>query len=224
MRVAFAPNQIETAELLSKMTGSQTIQKATFNYSGSRLSPVMDHINATADQIERPLLTPDEVTRIKPPKKKGKGKDERIVEPGDMLIFVAGEYPIYGTQMLYFFDPVFLERASLPPPTKLASLKNGKTVGQPPVDATENVLSKPETPPETEAVAASSMEQAFHHAARKPVRAPLQKVNRGNVILQNGQCTPPPKQHPHIEAMLAQAGHGATDRSQVAPPKFERSS
>ena len=38
VRVAYAPNQLETAEVLSKMTGTKTIQKATFNFSGSRLS------------------------------------------------------------------------------------------------------------------------------------------------------------------------------------------
>lgn len=45
-------------------------------------------------------------------------KDQRdiITEPGDMLIFVAGHAPILGTQSLYFRDPVFRERASLPAP------------------------------------------------------------------------------------------------------------
>src|SRR5258707_9892347 len=33
VRVAFAPNQYDTAELLSKMTGTQTIRKASFNFS-----------------------------------------------------------------------------------------------------------------------------------------------------------------------------------------------
>ena len=30
VRVAYAPNQVETAELLSKMTGTTTVQKASF--------------------------------------------------------------------------------------------------------------------------------------------------------------------------------------------------
>ncbi len=306
VRVAFAPNQLETAELLSKMTGTQTIQKATFNYSGSRLSPVMDHINATVDQIERPLLTPDEVARIKPPKKKGVGKDERIVEPGDMLIFVAGQYPIYGTQMLYFFDPVFLERAKLASPTELGSLVSGNVIPQPSIDATENVLSKPEPTPKTDTVAVSAMEQAFNQqvevehdphldawlheqmdksgilhrwiapgesvtgtlittfasnkhrialveflnslnkpervgaivaqatmrvlpqmevslsATGKPQHATLQKAIHREAKVQNAPRVPPPQRHPHIEAMLSQAGHRPTTNGQVAPPKVER--
>jgi len=38
VRIAFAPNQVETAELLSKMTGTQTVQKASYN-SRDRASP-----------------------------------------------------------------------------------------------------------------------------------------------------------------------------------------
>ena len=106
VRVAYAPNQYDTAELLSKMTGTKTVQKASFNFSGSRLAPIANHMSASVDQIERPLVTPDEVMRLKPPKKAGHGAGERIVAPGDMLIFVSGHYPIYGTQILYFTDPV----------------------------------------------------------------------------------------------------------------------
>ena len=68
VRIAFAPNQVETAELLSKMTGTQTVQKASYNFSGSRFSPVMGHINASVDHVERPLMTPDEVLRLGPPR------------------------------------------------------------------------------------------------------------------------------------------------------------
>jgi type IV secretion system protein VirD4 len=39
-----------------------------------------------------------------------------VVEPGDMLIFMAGQTPIYGKQILYFMDPVFSARAKIPAP------------------------------------------------------------------------------------------------------------
>src|SRR6202008_4698411 len=97
VRIAFAPNQVETAELLSKMTGTTTVQKASYNFSGSRLSPVMGHVNASVDHIERPLMTPDEVLRLKPPQKLSNGRQERITAPGQMLIFVSGHHPILGT-------------------------------------------------------------------------------------------------------------------------------
>ena len=150
VRIAFAPNQFETAELLSKMTGTTTVQKASYNFSGSRLSPVMAHINASVDHIERPLMTPDEVLRLKPPQKRGDGAHERIVAPGQMLIFVSGHHPILGTQMLYFLDPVLNSRAELPPPSEFITMEDGHPVPQLPVDRTRHVISKPEvaSPPE----------------------------------------------------------------------------
>jgi type IV secretion system protein VirD4 len=119
VRIAFAPNQYETAELLSKMTGRKTVPKASYNFSGSRFSPVMGHVNAAVDYIERPLMTPDEILRIKPPMKAGDGDSERIVAPGHMLIFVSGHFPILGTQILYFADPDLAARAELPPPSQI---------------------------------------------------------------------------------------------------------
>jgi type IV secretion system protein VirD4 len=99
------------------MTGTTTVQKASFNFSGSRFSPVMSHVNASVDHIERPLMTPDEIMRLRPPKKEGNGDSEKITEPGDMLIFVSGHYPILGMQILYFADPELARRAGIPPPT-----------------------------------------------------------------------------------------------------------
>jgi type IV secretion system protein VirD4 len=145
VRIAFAPNQFETADLLSRMTGTTTVSKASYNYSGSRFAPVMDHVNASVDHIERPLMTPDEVLRLKPSQKTGAGISERIVAPGQMLIFVSGHRPILGTQMLYFLDPVLAQRAAVPPPTELITLEDGETGPQKPADRTRNVISKAET-------------------------------------------------------------------------------
>lgn len=126
VRIAFAPNQVETAELLSKMTGTTTVQKASFNFSGSRFSPVMSHVNASVDHIERPLMTPDEVMRLRPPKKEGSGDSEIITEPGDMLIFVSGHFPILGMQMLYFADPELARRSAIAPPKTVQRQLQGR--------------------------------------------------------------------------------------------------
>jgi type IV secretion system protein VirD4 len=144
VRIAYAPNQYDTAELLSKMTGTKTVQKATFNFSGSRLAPIANHMSATVDQIERPLLTPDEVMRLRPPAKKGHGGDERIVAPGDMLIFVSGHHPIYGTQILYFSDPELAKRAVIPPPSEFLAIEEGRIIRQRAADRTRNAISAAE--------------------------------------------------------------------------------
>jgi type IV secretion system protein VirD4 len=137
VRIAFAPNQQDTAELLSKMTGMATVQKAAYMFSGSRLAPLLNHVNASVDLVQRPLMTPDEVSRLRPPKKRGKGDKERIVKPGQMLIFVGGHHPILGTQMLYFFDPVLKARAALPPPVEPARIPAPRPVE--PVAEVENL-------------------------------------------------------------------------------------
>ncbi len=160
VRIAFAPNQYETAELLSKMTGITTVPKASYSFSGSRFSPVMQHVNASVDHIERPLMTPDEVSRLSPARKEGQGLAERIVAPGQMLIFVSGHFPILGTQMLYFLDPVLSARAELPPPKDFYQIDGGAVIPQKPITKTRNRISKPE-PASTEAVELSEYEKGF---------------------------------------------------------------
>lgn len=101
VRVAFAPNKVETAEVLSKMAGSATVCNPTRSYSGARLSVPM-HVVTADQQVMRPLLTPDEAMRL---------------PPRDALIFVAGHAPIYGKKIHYFEDPTFLARARIAPPS-----------------------------------------------------------------------------------------------------------
>jgi len=144
VRVAYAPNQQGTAELLSKMTGVRTVPRASYSFSGSRFAPVQSHISGTVEYVERPLMTPDEVSRLRPPEKKGDGDAERIVAPGQMLIFVSGQYPILGTQMLYFLDPTLRSRSEIPPPTSFFTIEAGKVSRQKAIDRTPHKISKPE--------------------------------------------------------------------------------
>ena len=74
----------------------------------------------------------------------GDGAQERIVAPGQMLIFVSGHHPILGTQMLYFLDPLLNSRAELAPPIEFLTLEDGQPVPQLPLNRTRNVISKPE--------------------------------------------------------------------------------
>jgi type IV secretion system protein VirD4 len=119
VRIAYAPNQIETAEWLSRMAGTTTIVKEDITSSGSRYAATLSHVSKTFHQIGRPLITPDEVMRLRAPRKDA---TDTIVEPGDMLVFVAGHAPIQGTQSLYFRDPVFLERSQVVAPALTAGL------------------------------------------------------------------------------------------------------
>jgi type IV secretion system protein VirD4 len=73
------------------------------------------NIQSSTQETQRPLLTADEVMRLPAARKDAAGN---VTEPGDMLIFMAGQTPIYGKQILYFLDPTFSERAKIPAPEK----------------------------------------------------------------------------------------------------------
>jgi type IV secretion system protein VirD4 len=108
IRIAYAPNKIETAELLSKMTGTTTVVKSYTTTSGDRISPMLGQVTESLQEISRPLLTADECMRLRGAKKTNNGE---VLEGGDMLIFIAGQAPIYGKQILFFKDKVFLDRS-----------------------------------------------------------------------------------------------------------------
>nr|WP_320194015.1 type IV secretory system conjugative DNA transfer family protein [uncultured Desulfobacter sp.] len=115
VRIAYAPNKIETAKLLSDMTGKTTVVDKKTSVSGKRLGG-MGNASVSISEVARPLLTPDECMRLKGPVKDEKGG---IKTPGDMLIFVAGYNTVYGQQILYFLDPVFQKRVKTPPPDRI---------------------------------------------------------------------------------------------------------
>jgi type IV secretion system protein VirD4 len=109
VRIAFRPNQFETAELLSKMTGTTTVQKASYLQRFATLGHGAHQRQRGPHR--RPLMTPDECSALNPPQKRGDGAQERIVAPGQMLIFVSGHHPILRPG-LCLLDPVLNSQTS----------------------------------------------------------------------------------------------------------------
>ena len=70
-------------------------------------------MSRTIQEVQRPLLTPDECMRMPVRVKNANGE---IDKAGDMVVFVAGYPAIYGKQPLYFKDPIFQARAAIPAP------------------------------------------------------------------------------------------------------------
>ena len=101
VQIAFAPNKIETMELLSKLAGTMTVRSESRSYSGKRVG-LRSHVMVNAQDTERSLLTPDEARRL---------------PEDDALVFVAGHAPIYAKKIKYFQDKTFAERARVAPPT-----------------------------------------------------------------------------------------------------------
>lgn len=106
IRIAFAPNKIETAEVLSKMTGQSTVSYEQRNYSGSRLSLLLNNVSTSEQVSQRPLLTADETMRL---------------PPDNELVFVAGFKAIFGQKIKYYADPMLSKRQQIGP---------AKTVGR----------------------------------------------------------------------------------------------
>jgi len=98
IRIAFAPNKIETAELLSKMTGQATVSYEQRNFSGNRLSIILNNVSTNEQIVQRPLLTADETMRL---------------PATDELVFVAGHKPIYARKIRYYADPALSRRQQL---------------------------------------------------------------------------------------------------------------
>lgn len=121
IRLAYAPNNPKTAEWISKMLGITTQVWKSASVSGKRTGGMLKNVSESYQTAARPLMTPDEVMRLKAPRKNGKGE---ITESGEMLIFVSGHTPVKGTQILYFQEPFFLTATKIQPPSKSESLKN----------------------------------------------------------------------------------------------------
>lgn len=110
---AYPPNRVETAEHLSRLTGQTTIVKEQITTSGRRTAAMLGQVSRTFQEVQRPLLTPDECLRMPGPRKTATGE---IEQAGDMVVYVAGYPAIYGKQPLYFKDPTFQARAAIPAP------------------------------------------------------------------------------------------------------------
>jgi type IV secretion system protein VirD4 len=118
IQIAFAPNDMETADYLSKATGQMTIIKTNFSetsqdgkFGKSRLTSLQE--------VQRPLMTPDECRRLPGLKKNEKGD---VTDAGDMLIFPSGFSCIYGKQTLYFKDFEMDRRSKISPPLESDNL------------------------------------------------------------------------------------------------------
>lgn len=120
LRIAYAPNKPDTADILSKMAGTATIWHETQSLSGKKSGlSGLDGLSQSDQYVSRPLLTPDEAMRLRAPEKGRNEKgDEVITRAGAELIFVAGSAPVMAIQILYFQHKLFNARSKMPAPVQ----------------------------------------------------------------------------------------------------------
>jgi type IV secretion system protein VirD4 len=114
IQIAYSANKPETAELLSKMSGTMTAIKENVSESGKRTDLFHNQTSVSIQEHGRPLLTADECRRLPGPQKDLITGDIKV--PGDMLIFPSGFAPVYGKQKLYFMDKELMSRAKIEAP------------------------------------------------------------------------------------------------------------
>ena len=109
---AFQPLKVDTAEYLSKRTGTTTVVNKKASWSRKGIITFDSNVTDSIDEVQRPLATADEIMNMPGPIKQG----ERVIRGGDMLVFRAGMPAIYGKQMPYFLEEAFNARVSVDPP------------------------------------------------------------------------------------------------------------
>ena len=107
-RIAYAPNKIETAEKLSRMTGKTTVTEEKASHSRDMIGIKSGSVSLSTDKIGRDLMTADEFMGL---------------SYYDMVVFVAGQPAIYGRKAFYYENPVMLARAKIAPPKRSAVLR-----------------------------------------------------------------------------------------------------
>lgn len=118
IRIAYAPNDPETAKYLSDMAGTTTdVARKKSRTTGRGGSSITISTQETA----RPLLTMDECMTLPGTSKDKKGH----IIPGEMLIFAAGQHPIRGRQILCFLHPSFSAWARIKAPGVCAAFPGG---------------------------------------------------------------------------------------------------
>ena len=107
-RVVYAPNKIETAEKLARMSGKTTITEENASNSRDVMGIKAGSVSMSTSKTARDLITADEFMSL---------------HDQDVVVFIKGQPPVYGRKAFYYENPVMLARASLPPPAQSDRLR-----------------------------------------------------------------------------------------------------
>jgi len=106
IQIAFTPNKLETAQYLSSYLGNKTEYKTHTSTSGKAGAVLNNNYSTHIDEIKRPLMTVEEIIAMQGLTKQG----SRVIDTGNMLIFVNGIRPIFGKQAPYFMNGEMMSR------------------------------------------------------------------------------------------------------------------
>jgi type IV secretion system protein VirD4 len=98
VRMTYTATDDQTAKRVSNLVGQATHTKLQRSFSGGGW---FRRENQSEQEHARPLLTPDEILRL---------------PFDDALLFVGGVAPYRARKLMYYLDPRFKDRVTLPPP------------------------------------------------------------------------------------------------------------
>lgn len=175
VRIAYAPNKIETAEKLARMSGKTTVTEESASNSRELIGWKPGSVSLSTNKTARDLITADEFL---------------MLDDQDMVLFVKGKPPIYGRKAFYYENPVLLARASMPPPKLSARLRIVATHG-------ESVVPEPVAPEAIAPIAkwAASKEamKTRIYAGSAPLAAPIDASQRSSGASGKADAAPPPR-------------------------------
>ncbi|AMR77936.1 type IV secretory system conjugative DNA transfer family protein [Cupriavidus nantongensis] len=153
-RIAYAPNKIETAEKLARMTGKTTVTEEGASTSQSIIGIKGGNVSVSTNKTARDLVTADEFM---------------VLHDQDMIVFVKGQPPIYGRKAFYYENPTLMARAAMPPPKESARLRGSPKSLQAENRADDTVEIReatPETPQDKWAAGREAMRERIAVAAQ----------------------------------------------------------
>jgi type IV secretion system protein VirD4 len=100
VKVYFRPEKVETAREISEACGKTTIYVQERTYTGHRWDWVLTHVIANERQVQRTLLTPDEILRL---------HDDK-----ELLLYKG--VPYLADKIRYYDDDGLLARSQIPAP------------------------------------------------------------------------------------------------------------
>lgn len=126
-RVSYAPNKIETAEKLARMTGKTTVTEEKASNSRDVIGIKTGSVSISTDKVSRDLMTADEFM---------------VLNDSDVVIFVKGKPPIYGRKAFYYENPTLLARAKMKAPERSDVLRVPTIIDAEAVVVEEAVISE----------------------------------------------------------------------------------
>lgn len=180
-RIVYAPNKIETAEKLARMSGKTTVKEEKASRSQDVVGFKAGSVSISTDKIARDLITADEFMSL---------------SYSDMVVFVAGQPPIYGRKYFFYENAVLNGRAKLPAP-KRSDVLRISSVRAAEQAANEAANSHEDTPVDKWAASRAELKSQVAHVINSDYTSD-KAINTSNTSL--GEISPTVKQRSRYAA------------------------